>query len=243
MFRLRPFVVAVLMALLIVACQTGSVQQPQDPQGLADCRTIQHALGEVCVPRTPSRLVSLDDATLADALALDVRPVGISLIAQVPSYLIDVSDISLLGKSEQPNLERMIQLNPDLIVGIELFGKTVFDQLSQIAPTALGEWNGFPSWPEHFDFVARVLGKEDKAQQVWSDYAQRVDEIKAALGKQTIEVSLAYACCGTISIDAENSFAGSILNDIGLARPKGHDAIDGGIIILSEELFIIAKSQ
>ena len=237
--KLRILLVFILTALLIIACQ-GSNQQPvQNPQALANCRTVQHALGEVCVPQTPSRLVTLSDVTLADALTLGVQPIGTSLIGgQVPDYLTSASDIALLGKSEQPNLETIAQLSPDLIMGIELFGKNVSAQLSQIAPTALGEWSGFPSWREHFDFVSRVLGKEDEAQQVWSNYDQRVDEIRTALGEQIqdMEVTVAYACCGRLAIDAENSFSGSILGDIGIRRPAGQEATDNGIIILSEEL-------
>ena len=236
--KLQSVIAFLLTVVFIVACQGNSAQQAQDSQALPDCHTVQHALGEICVPQPPSRLVTLNDTTLVDALTLGVRPIGTSVIDQMPSYLTDTSDITLLGKSEQPNLETMARLGPDLIVGIELFGKTVFDQLSQIAPTALGEWSGFPSWREHFDFVARVLIKEDEARQVWSNYSQKVDEIKNALSVQLqeMEVTVAYACCGTISIDAENSFAGSILGDIGIRRPAGQEPTDNGIIILSEEL-------
>lgn len=237
--RLRPFIMSILAALLIVACQGNSVRQAPNSQSLAECRTIQHALGEVCVPTDPKHLVSLDDTTLADALALKVPSIGASLIdGQIPGYLANRgSQTMLLGKSEQPNLEKILQLNPDLIIGIEFFGKPIFKQLSQIAPTALGNWNGFPTWREYFNFVAHVLGKEDEAKQVWNSYERKIGEIKTDLENQLqdVEVSLVYACCGTLTIDAENSFAGSILADIGVRRPKSQAAVDDGIIILSEE--------
>lgn len=85
--------------------------------------------------------------------------------------------------------------------------------------------------------MARVLGKEDEARVVWDEYNRRVLEIKAVLGDrvQDVEVSFAYACCGGISIDTENSFSGSIRADIGIRRPKRQAAVADGLVILSEE--------
>lgn len=238
--KLQILFAGLLIAVLVVACQGTSGSPSSDMQPSVDCRTVEHAFGQVCVPTDSQKLISLGDMTLANALVLGVKPIGASLIdGQLPSYLADyVSQIELLGKSEQPSLEKIVQLKPDLIIGIEPFGELILRQLADIAPTALGHWHGFPAWREHFDFVANVLGQEDKATQVWESYAQKIGEIQTALGKQlqNIEVSVVYVCCGRITIDAENSFAGSILSDIGIRRPEGHAAVDRGIIPLSKEI-------
>ena len=236
-FKLRYLAIAILAVLFIVACQNNPVRQPTNSQ-LADCRTVNHVMGEVCVPKTPQRLVSLDDVTLADALTVGVPSIGVSLYDNhLPNYLEEKIDfIELLGTSEQPNLEKMVRLNPDSIVGIELSAKSIYPQLSQIAPTAVGKWNGYPDWREYFDFVASVLSKEAEAQAVWKKYDRRVAEIKNRLGDlRNTKVSFAYACCGGISIDTENSFSGSIMADLGIPRPKSHAAVADGLIILSEE--------
>ena len=236
-FKLRYLAIAILAVLFIVACQNNPVRQPTNSQQ-ADCRTVQHVMGEVCVPKLPQRLVALDEITLADALILGVPSIGAASYDELADYLVEKSgDIEFLGTSEQPSLEKIYQLKPDLILGIELSAEAIYPQLSQIAPTALGEWHGYPSWREHFNFVARVLGKEDKAKEVWSDYNRRIDELKGALGDrvQDLEISLAYACCGNLTLDAENSFAGSILADLGISRPKSQAAIVDGTIRLSEE--------
>ena len=236
-FKLRYLAIAILVISFIAACKSNSVRQSSNPQ-LTDCRTVRHVLGEVCVPKTPQRLVSLDDVTLADALTVGVPSIGVSLYDNhLPNYLEEKIDfIELLGTSEQPNLEKMVRLNPDSIVGIELSAKSIYPQLSQIAPTAVGKWNGYPDWREYFDFVASVLSKEAEAQAVWKKYDRRVAEIKNRLGDlRNTKVSFAYACCGGISIDTENSFSGSIMADLGIPRPKSHAAVDDGLIILSEE--------
>ena len=169
---------------------------------------------------------------------MGVQPIGVSLGRQLPNYLTEkIDSIELVGTSEQPNLEKIYQLNPDLIVGLELYGESIYPELSQIAPTAVGKWSGYPDWREYFNFVARVLGKENEAKTVWNNYDRRIEELKTALGSslQDIEVSFAYACCGVISIDTENSFSGSIMKEIVIRRPKSHAAVADGLVILSEE--------
>ena len=237
--KLKSFFIGLLATILVVACQnnTNTIRQPANSQ-LADCRTVQHVMGEVCVPNVSQRLISLEEVTLGDALALGVSSVGASTYDELANYLAEKSeDIEFLGDSEQPNLEKIYQLNPDLILGIELAAESIYPQLSQIAPTALGKWNGYPSWREYFNFVARVLNKEDKAKAVWKGYQRRIKELKNALGDdlQDLEISLAYTYGSEISMDAENSFAGSILADLGIRRPKSQAAIVDGVISLSEE--------
>lgn len=237
-FKLKPIAIALLATILIVACQNNTVRQVTNSQ-IANCRTVQHAFGEVCVPQTPQRLVSLDEATLADALALEVPSIGVATdFGEVPSYLKKQNNnLMLLGKSDQPNLERMLKLDPDLIVGIDIVGESIFPQLSQIAPTALGKWEGFSSWRKHFNFIARVLGKEDKAKEVWDSYYQRIAEIKIALGEQLEAKKMAfiYVHSGVINIDLKNSFIGSIFADLGIRQPENYAAVDWGVVPLSEE--------
>ena len=189
-FKLKPFLIGLLATLLVVACQNNTIRQPNNSQ-LDDCRTVQHVLGEVCVPKTPQRLISLDNVTLANALTVGVSSVGVSLYDnRLPNYLTEkIDSVELLGTSEQPNLEKIYQLNPDLIVGLELYGESIYSQLSQIAPTAVGEWSGYPDWREYFNFVARVLGKENESKMIWNDYDRRIEELKTALGDREAIIS------------------------------------------------------
>ena len=237
-FKFKPFLIGVLATILIVACQNNTVRQSNNEK-LADCRTVQHALGEICVPKMSQRLITLDEVTLGDALALEVPSIGVSSYDELADYLVEKNgDAEFVGDSEQPNLEKIDQLNPDLILGTELSAESIYQQLSQIAPTALGKWSGYPSWREYFNFVAHVLGKEEKAKVVWKNYDRRIEELKTALGDpKKLEISLAYTYGNRMGIDAENSFAGSILADLGVSRPKSQAAIVDGMFDLSEERF------
>lgn len=237
----RQFLLSLLIAVLIVACNHASVPETAPS---SNCRTVNHVAGKTCVPIEPKRLIVLGIATMGDALALGVKPVGTILYFDKnnsPSYLEGKLDgIETVGLPYQPNLETILTLNPDLIISMYP-DQAPYEQLSQIAPTVVDDWKGFPSWKEHFNFVARVLGKTEKAEQVWAHYERRIQDLRTALGDnyQDIEVSFVHICCGSVALDVKNSFSGIILEDIGLSRPPVQDVVaDSGIVSLSEELLM-----
>jgi iron complex transport system substrate-binding protein len=239
--RWFKFVLLVILTFTLVsACSSRSVQISSSPDTISDCRMVQHALGETCVPNQPQRVIALSVPTLGDALALGVKPIAsIVYFDDAPPYLANhLESIETLSKEEQPNLEKILALKPDLIIGIKDSTEATYTQLSQIAPTVADEWEGYPSWRDHFNFVAEVLGKTEEAKQVWANYDQRIAALKTALGDrvQDLEISFVHICCGTIDIDLKNSFNGSILADVGLRRPAAQAVpIAGGITSLSEE--------
>lgn len=226
-----------IIVVLVVACNYSSIPKTSSS---TNCRMVEDVAGKTCVPLNPQRLVVLGVPTMANALALEVKPVGTTLyFDNIPPYLEGKLDgIKTVGTNQQPNLEKILTLTPDLIIAMNEWGVS-YQQLSQIAPTVVDDWQGYPSWKEHFNFVAEVLGQTEAAKQIWANYEQRIQKLRAALGDQyrEIEVSYVYLCCGGISIDLKNSFSGMILDEVGLSRPPTQDLEnDSGLVILSEEL-------
>ncbi|WP_256875118.1 iron-siderophore ABC transporter substrate-binding protein [Nostoc sp. C052] len=195
-----------------------------------DCRVIEHTMGETCVPKNPKRLVTISQVTLGSTLVLDIKPIGSTSDGwqdNLPDYLKNKTEgIQKIGTQYEPNLERILRLKPDLILGWENV-KAIYPRLSQISPTALVKWKGSLSWREHFNFVAEALGKKEAAQQAWNNYYQRIEELKIALGNQYKDktISVIHIYGWDIMSTAKNSFIGSILNDVGLQRPKAQDVI------------------
>ncbi|WP_322732047.1 iron-siderophore ABC transporter substrate-binding protein [Nostoc sp. ChiQUE01b] len=234
------------MVIAIVACSNTLVDQVENVVStrLGSCRVIQHSVGEACIPDQPKRLATLSHLTLANAIVLGVKPIGSASALNneqdnFPAYLKDKTEgIKQLGEQTNPNLEKILLLKPDLILGWQPLSK-IYPLLSQIAPTALGKWRGPPSWREHFNFVAEALGKKEAAQEAWDNYYQRIEQLKIALGSrcqdQTISVISVSDGRGII-VNTKNSFAGSILDDIGLQHPKAQNVIAPvGRFSLSEE--------
>jgi iron complex transport system substrate-binding protein len=200
-------------------------------------------MGETCVPNNPQRVATIFHGTLGNALSLNVKPIASSILnaeMPFPPYLKNkVEAIESIGSQNEPNLERLVMLKPDLILVWQNI-QQIYPLLSQISPTVVVPWRGPSAWREHFDFVAKVLDKEAEAKQLWQNYYQRIDKLKVALGDryQDKEISVvAPTIDWGYFILAKNSCAGSILNDAGLKRPEtqNFDTNSGYITFNSEE--------
>lgn len=218
---------------------------------LEGCHMIQHRMGETCVPNHPKRVVTLSTENLSNALVLGIKPVGsatpFDTTENFPSYLQGKTEgIKRLGTEEQPSIEAIALIKPDLIIGLRSH-EAIYPLLSNIAPTVLYNWQSDETWRDQFSFVADVLGKQEAAERAWDQYYQRIEELKLALGVGAASpqenryhnktFSFIFFYFGRLGSEVKNSFAGSILNDAGLQRPPAQDVVvPYGSIDFSEEV-------
>lgn len=190
-------------------------------------RTIRHAMGEVDVPANPQRVVVLDTGEIDNALALGApivgAPIGDILLYQ--PYLQDRLDgIADTGTVSEPNLESIVALKPDLILGSKQRYEAIYESLSQIAPTVFTESLRVP-WQTNFLLHAEALGKTDEAQRLLADYDAAVARLQDALGDDRNETTISVIRFrpGQVRLYLKSSYIGYILQDIGLPRPAGQD--------------------
>ncbi len=86
-----------------------------------ECKIIKHPLGKSCIPPHPQRVIVTDQESLEILVALGIKPVGAAQANIVGSkarlFAGIIDEITYLGKESQPNIEKMVQLHPDLILG------------------------------------------------------------------------------------------------------------------------------
>lgn len=196
-------------------------------------------MGETCVPDHPQRVIALTRFTLANALILGFKPVGSTSDYQLAPYLQDqIEGIEEVGGQREPNLEKMLLLKPDLIIGPDSLRES-YSLLSQIGPTVLGKLSSGTLWKESFDTVAEALGKQDTAKEAWERYYQKIEQLKTDLNNQyqSAEISVVeIGSGGEIYIDETDSFASSIFSDVGLQRSKIHAGMPYGVPLSEEKL-------
>lgn len=218
--------------------QTAS--EPESP-----CRMVKHSLGETCVPAHPQRVVALASDAVVNLLSLGIQPIG--AVSNIPSLVLDkLTDVEIIGYSEQVNIEKILLLKPDLILAHKWNTEAVYDKLSKIAPTVVDD-RRIGEWKEVFGLHAEALGMTDQAKQLMAQYDQRVERFKAQMGerlKQTT-VSLIGVYPEGIFIFFKNSFGGTILKDIGLPRPPAQDRSNSRMIgeMISKELMHYADGD
>lgn len=193
----------------------------------AGLRAFEHAMGVSCIPETAERVVVLDTGETDNALALGAPVVGAPIgdVLQYQAYLSDQLDgIADTGTISEPNFEAILELGPDLILGSKQRYESIYDQLSQIAPTVLTESLRVP-WQDNFRTHADALGKTAEAEQLLADYEAHVADVQAAVGDalDTTTISIVRFRPGQVRLYLKSSFIGYILQDVGLSRPPSQD--------------------
>jgi iron complex transport system substrate-binding protein len=210
-----------LTTWVFVACTPGTRPLSEVSADPTDCQVIQHEVGEACVPHTIQRLVTLDGVTYEYALAMDLKPIATVKSGQVLPFE-PGAEVVNVGSVGEPNLEKILALEPDLIVGLD-FNAPIYAELSQIAPTVLIPFEHSGEWKERFIAFGDLLGKGDRAQAVMDAYDQRILSLQEALGTAPPVVSVVRVYPDTINLYLKDSFCGVILEDAGLARPPAQD--------------------
>ncbi|MEL6231214.1 MAG: iron-siderophore ABC transporter substrate-binding protein [Cyanobacteria bacterium J06627_3] len=234
--RFRQGLIGVIIGGLLTSCQRTALS----PVSNTSMRPIEHAMGKTQIPVLPERVVVLDYAPLDAALALNVRPVGRAEALISPIYPEKViNEIPSVGRGSQPNLEMILQLKPDLILGSTVgTDANYYRRLSRIAPTVLTKSNGrHGDWQEYFLLNADALGELENAEELLVAYQQRAKALKSELDQipQNTKVSVVNRWSGGILAYTSSSFSGEVLQDIGFERNPLQNTNDDYALKLSKE--------
>ncbi|KAM3100361.1 iron-siderophore ABC transporter substrate-binding protein [Phormidesmis sp. 146-35] len=212
-----------VLLMLFTLGQTVGCHATVRPVVQTACYEVKHAVGSTCVPRTIQRLVTLDSVSFEDAIALGFKPVGTVLAEQSTPYL-DNQQLAAtnIGQMGTPNLERILALHPDLIVGLD-YHKDIYAQLSQIAPTLLLEFGHSGEWKSSFQNFSDALNRSAIAQQIMQAYSDRLQTFRSRLKSARPKISVVRMYPDSLSLYLRDSFAGVILNDAGLDRPPSQN--------------------
>jgi ferric hydroxamate transport system substrate-binding protein len=160
-------------------------------------RIIKHAMGETIIAGTPQRVVVFSNNDyIEDVLALGVKPVGVAEPTKMWEQLVDLpfslsANVTDVGTDDEPNLEAVASLEPDLIIGrLDLHGR-IYDDLNRIAPTLLFQHispEGGPSRLEvqerNFMGIADALNKHDGGLEILetrqAGYQELASKLQAA---------------------------------------------------------------
>ncbi|HIY66992.1 MAG TPA: iron-siderophore ABC transporter substrate-binding protein [Candidatus Agrococcus pullicola] len=214
---------AALLLLALTACGSGG-DTPDDGENAGETRVVEHLGGETEVPVDPERVTTLWAPSLSAMLSMGEAPYAYAFNAEPIEGLdypegFDIDSLEHVGHSVELEFESIAAVAPDLIIGTSVHEEH-YETLSRIAPTVILEWDGTGSWKDHLHDLAEVLGAEESAEQVESDYQNRVDEVIEAIGNPgDIQVSVIRFHAEELRLEVLNSYPGMILSDIGLARP------------------------
>lgn len=218
-YVLGGFVLAAIVATT-TACGGDDLHDPgMQPDAV---HAVTHARGTTDVPMDPQRVVVLEPVQLDTSVALGVIPVGTAVLSEtagVPAYLGEkAAEIEMVGTVAAPNLEKIVALSPDLIIGTESRHGDLYEQLAAIAPTVYMATQTDP-WQDNVQFVAAALNKTDQAGELLGDYTARCEEVASKHSTEGKTAQLIRPRDDVLTLYGPTSFAGSTLECAGLTIP------------------------
>lgn len=147
------------------------------------------------VQKNPQKVVVFDNGSLdtLDALGVGDRVIG-AATKNLPSYLDKYKDVESAGGIKEPDLEKINQLQPDLII-ISGRQSDYKEELAKITPTlylAVDTKEPWESVQQNVNALAEIFGKEDKAKEELATLTKEIEETKEKASKleQTALVTL-----------------------------------------------------
>lgn len=197
-------------------------------------------MGETVIKGTPQKVVVLTNEGTEAVLALGVKPVGaVQSWTGNPWYehiKADMEGVKPLGMEDQPNLEAIAALKPDLILANKMRHEKIYEQLSKIAPTVESETlRG--KWKENFQLYAEALNRKAEGEKILADWDKRIAEFKEKAGdKLQTKVSIVRFMPGRVRIYYKDTFSGIIMEELGIARPEAQNKAEFAAEVTKERI-------
>ncbi|WP_408009282.1 iron-hydroxamate ABC transporter substrate-binding protein [Pseudalkalibacillus sp. A8] len=236
---LIPF--ALLLLLMVSACSNASSEAGNDDskenrEDKSGTITYESENGPVEVPADPQRVIILSSFA-GNVMALDVPLVGVDSWSKMnPRYeeLKDVEEVT------DENLEKIIELDPDLIIGLSNI-KNV-DKLQEIAPTVTYTYGKVDYLTQHIE-IGKLLNKEEEARAWVDDFKKRAqaagEDIKAEIGEDAT-VSVIESFDKQLYVFGDNWGRGTeiLYQEMGLKMPEKvkEETLEQGYYALSPEV-------
>ncbi|MBM7661486.1 iron complex transport system substrate-binding protein [Bacillus mesophilus] len=235
--RKKLIVLIVVIFLFLTGCkeqaEAPKTSEPKPEQLIP----FQHAIGISNIPSSPKRVVILTNEGTEAFLKLGVKPVGaVNSWVGDPWYehiSREMVGVQPVGFEQDPDIELIRTLKPDLIIGNKMRHEQIYEALSDIAPTVYSE-TLHSDWSINFTFYSEVLNKKEEGQTVLADWKVRLEGI-SNLSDPLKEISIVRFMKDHARIYQKDSFAGYIFEELGISRPENQKDTEVAHIPLSKE--------
>lgn len=181
--------------------------------------TIKHELGETILESKPEKVIVFDYGVL-DA----VDKIGEDIIGlpkkTVPDYLDKYKDDKYVdvGTLQEPNFEKIYELNPDLII-IAARQAKLYEEFVEIAPTvyiSIDGANYLNSFKDNMKILGEIFQKEDIVQKEIENIEGKIQNINKKAKEVGKNGLFLMANDGNLSVFGEGSRFGVLYKEFGI---------------------------
>lgn len=209
-------IMSIVMVMgLLVGCTTGNTQQEAQGGKQETVITITDSYGkEITLENEPQRIVSVAPNVTEMIYALGGED---KLVARTDycDYPAEVSEVESIGTLTTPDIEKIISLEPDLVITSTHFDEGNGNKLEEagIPVISLYEELDVEGVYTMLETLGIILNKQDKAKQIIDNMKATINEVQtkvAGLETPTVYYVVGYGEYGDYSAP-ENTFIGQLI--------------------------------
>ncbi|MEM7800909.1 MAG: ABC transporter substrate-binding protein [Chloroflexota bacterium] len=215
--------------------------------------TVEDEFGELTFDAKPERVIVLREELLEMMLVLDEKPVGFSGRLEIETgdvitdhpYLSEeiLGTPTYVGFATEPSIERIIELNPDLILFPNDGGadNEAYESLVQVAPTFAFNPQAVGSWKEGVSKLGIIFNKEAEAAEVVAQFESTIEQLEdelTGLVEEVPRVAVIYLPDPSTTFILGRNFAlGGLVESLGftVVEPEGIDLGPFGAAVVDVE--------
>jgi ABC-type Fe3+-hydroxamate transport system substrate-binding protein len=166
----------------LAGCQESGFDESRETQRPLKVQDAMNPLNGTKVPGQAERPATLTADALGDTIALGVTPV---VASEVPDYM--RADARGVRVVKDADLNGIRAATPDVILGTKQGQGADYGELSKIAPTIMTDDD---DWKLNLREHGEALGRTNDAEQLLTDWDNRLARVKRQLGDRRISVAL-----------------------------------------------------
>ena len=193
----------------------------------------------VLMPSHPKRVVILNTANIDMYLAVQGNIVGRMDAASLTGELKEkVKDIPSVGNTYNPDVEKIISLNPDLVIGMNIANHIKLREALQAAniPLYINDLDSFEDVNRSLQLFGELTNHEEiskkeiqKIEQAFTMYKVKIKD------KPHPKTLLLLGTPGNLNVSTEHSFSGKLLDALGADNIGKYIGSDASYVPLSLE--------
>lgn len=170
------------------------------------------------VPKDPQKIAVLSNSVLSMLYAVDGK--AISRVSTTDALPPEIEALPVLGQTANINMEQLLGLNPDLVLGLENQHKKYESQLqSSKIPTVLINYDGIKDNVPLIKFLGALTNHEDKATTLANTYESNVNKVKDSVkAQQPARVAVLRATGKGVTAETDAAITASMVKDLGMTN-------------------------
>ena len=132
----------------------------------------------------------------------------------------EIEALPVLGQTANINMEQLLGLNPDLVLGLENQHKKYESQLqSSKIPNVLINYDGIKDNVPLIKFLGALTNHEDKATTLANTYESNVNKVKDSVkAQQPARVAVLRATGKGVTAETDAAITASMVKDLGMTN-------------------------